>query len=220
MTATQQRTASPRRRQRQRPQARRRGGGGSKLLNALIGLAFAGGAVGIQAMALTADDMATPLTYVGNKGQDVSAGRFSVRVKSVQSAKAIKTKDKTVETDQLFLVIGVEATVPKEPLHIKAPTLLSEDGIKYVASDRIDKGLTLSNNWVQPGWWVAGSFVFEVPASALSGARALFMEDRGLGGALYGDPVQPEAEVDLGIDAAQAGQLATAPHDVYPLGEK
>lgn len=214
MTATQTRTDAPRRRQ---PSRRR---GGSKLLNALLGLAFAGGAVGIQTLALTADDKGSPLTYVGDKGQEVSAGRFSVRVKTVESAKAIRAKDKLVETDQLFLVLGVEASSPGEPLHLKPPTLLTPDGTRYTATDRVDKAVTLANPWIQPGWWSTGSFVFEVPASALVGARAVFLEEKGLGGALYGDPVLPEAEVDLGIDEGLAGQLASSPKDVYPLGEK
>lgn len=217
MTTTQQRPAAAQRRP--RPPGRR-GRGGSAVLNLVIGLAFAGGAIGLQSSALTSDDMNAPLMYAGDKGEVVDAGRFSVKVDSLESAKAIKVKTATVETDQIFLVINVSATVPKQPIHLGLPSLATEDGRTFAATDRVERSATLANPWIQPGWWSTGQYVFEVPASVLQGARAVFEEHVGIVGALYGDPVTPAAIVDLGIDEALAKRLASAPKDVYTLGGK
>jgi hypothetical protein len=213
MTATEQRTVAPRRtgRRTSRP------GRGSVVLHTVVGLVLAAGAVGIQSLQLSGDDMGQPLTYSGVKGEDIDAGRFSVRVQKVSSAKAIKVSDKDVPAEQLFLVVEVAATVPKEPLHLGMPTLVTADGKKYVASDKIDRMKTLANPWIQPGWWTTGRFVFEVPAAALPGAQAVF----GLPvAALYSEPLPPEAQVDLGIDDSTAKQLSSAPAEVFNMDEK
>ncbi|NUO99453.1 MAG: hypothetical protein HOV96_31665 [Nonomuraea sp.] len=214
MTATEQRTAAPRR---TRGRAARRGGRGSVVLHTLVGLVLAAGAVGIQSLELSGDDMGQPLTYVGAKGEDVDAGRFSVRVQNVSSVKAVRVSDKNIPAEQFFLVLEVAATVPKEPVHLGAPTLLTTDGKSFVASDKVDRMKTLAYPWIQPGWWTTGKFVFEVPASALPGARAVF----GLPVAgLYSEPLPPEAQVDLGIDDKTAKQLSSAPAEVLNLDEK
>ncbi|WP_157254762.1 hypothetical protein [Nonomuraea typhae] len=213
MTATDQRSVAPRRSR----QSTRRRAGGSKVIGAIAGLALAAAAVGLQTFGLSADDMAMPLTTVGAKGEEVSAQRFSVRVDGVKSAKTIKSGDKTAVTDGLFLVIEVAATVPAEPIHLNPPILLTEDGRRFDATDKVDKAKTLANPWIQPGWWSSGAFVFEVPAAVLAGAKATFIAPTS---AFYGEPLLPEAEIDLGIDEAAAKQLAAAPQDVYTLGEK
>ncbi|GAA2365114.1 hypothetical protein GCM10010404_19400 [Nonomuraea africana] len=215
MTATEQRRAAPPRQSRRAP----RNGGGSKVLNAVVGLALAGGAIGVQTFMLSGGDLQAPLTYVGAVKEDVDAGRFSARVDSIASARAIDTGDKTIEAgkDQVFLVVQASATVPKEPLHLLPAELLTGDGQRFAATDRIEKTKTLANPWIQPGWWISGPFVFEVPAAALPGARAVFSIPTNM---LYGEPLPPEVEVDLGLDDTEARRLFTAPEDVYQLGDK
>ncbi|GAA2689852.1 hypothetical protein [Nonomuraea recticatena] len=214
MTATDQRRSAPPRQSRRAPR-----GGGSKVLNALLGLALAGGAIGLQTLMLTNEDLAAPLTYTGALKEDVNAGRFSARVDSITSARAIDTGEKTIEAgkDQVFVVIQASATVPKEPLHLEPAELLTGEGQRYAATDRIEKAKTLGNPWIQPGWWASGPFFFEVPASALPGARAVFSIPTNM---FYGEPHLPEVEVDLGLDDAAAQRLFTAPEDVYRLGDK
>ncbi|MFD1930721.1 hypothetical protein ACFSKW_04430 [Nonomuraea mangrovi] len=210
MTATDQRRSAPSRQNR-----RASGKSGSKVLNAVVGLALACGAISLQTLMLTSHELDAPLTYTGAVKDDVDTGRFSARVDAISSARAVDTGDKTIEAGkgQIFLVVHAAATVPKEPLHLQPAELLTSDGKRFSATDRIEKSKTLANPWIQPGWWASGLFVFEVPASALPGARAVFSIP-------ISDPHRPEIEVDLGLDDVAAQRLFTTPKDVYPLGEK
>jgi hypothetical protein len=216
MTATQQRAAAPRS-GRNRRQSGRRGGGGRRALHIVAGLVLAAGAVAVQSLALSKEDMREPLTYSGAKGQDVDAGRFSVRVQKVSSARAVKADGKDIPAEQLFLVVEAAATVPREPAHLAQPSLLAADGKRYAATDKVPAAKTLANPWIQPGWWTTGRFVFEVPPSALPGAQAVFQLPNS---ALYSEPLIPEAQIDLGIDDATAKQLSTAPSELIDLDEK
>ncbi|WP_049569042.1 hypothetical protein [Nonomuraea sp. SBT364] len=209
--------AQPEAPRRSRRQAPRRRGAGTVLLSTLAGLVLAAGAVAVQSLQLSAEEQGAPLTYEGVKGEMVDAGRFSVRVREVTTARTIKYQDDVVPTEQVFLVVEAEATVPKEPVHLAPAVLFTADGKKYTATDKIDKMATLAYPWIQPGWTTSGRFVFEVPASALAGAQAVFHLP--LGG-LYVEPMPPEAQIDLGIDEAAAKQLGSAPADVVDLGEK
>ncbi|MGV9301879.1 MULTISPECIES: hypothetical protein [unclassified Nonomuraea] len=215
MTAVDQHSSVPARQSRR---AARRGGG-SKVLNAVVGLALAGGAIGLQTLMPTYEDLGAPLTYTGAVKDDVDAGRFSARVEAVSSARAIEVGEKKIEAgkDQVFLVVQAAATAPKEPLHLNPAELLTAEDKRFTATDRIEKTKSLAYPWIQPGWWTPGVFVFEVPAAALPGARVVFSIPDG---GLYGEPHLPEAEVDLGLDDAAAQRLFTAPKDVYPLGDK
>ncbi|MGR6912692.1 hypothetical protein ACU635_00360 [[Actinomadura] parvosata] len=215
MTATQERSVAPRGGRSRRQASRRPRGAGA--LHVVVGLLLAAGAVGIQTLDLSGDDQSMPLTYTGAKGENVDAGRFSVRVEKVSSAKTLKADGKTIATDQLFLVVEAAATVPRIPLHLGAAKLLTADGKKFVASDKVSKQDTLAYPWIQPGWWSKGRYVFEVPATALPGAQAVFpLPVAGL----YSEPLPPEAQVDLGIDEATAKQLGSAPAEVFDLDEK
>lgn len=211
MTAVQQQMTAPGRGQRKSG----RRSAGSVVLNTVLGLALAAGAVSLQTLALSPDDMGSRLTYSGAKGQEVNAGRFAVKVKGISTAKQIRTFDKTVPTDEIFLVLDTEATVPKTPLNLASPTLLAADGRRFAGSDKVNS--TLAGVPIQPGWWTPGVLIFEVPVDALAGAKAVIAPQ---GSALYGEPLMPEAQVDLGIDDASAKRLASAPAEVYALGEK
>ena len=194
--------------------ARPRGGGVTRLLGVVLGLALAGGAVWVQSIALDSTAMGAPLTYVGRVGGEVDGGRFSMKVTSVETAALIETPERPVETDQLFLIIGASGTVPAEPLKLPPPTLLTADGLKFRATDRIPATTTLANRWLQPGFWNDGLFIFEIPPSALPGARVIFEIPTS---ALYGDPVMPEIEIDLGLTKSAVDQLTSTPQDVYSL---
>ncbi|MEV6159270.1 hypothetical protein AB0L53_53950 [Nonomuraea sp. NPDC052129] len=194
-----------------RSRARRQGG--SRVLGALVGLVLLGGAVGLQTRNLTPNEMDAPITTVGAKGQEVNTGRFAVRVNSVAVARAVQGASGKVETEQLFLIVQASATSATKPIHLGTPALLTSDGVSYDATDKIEASETLANPWVQPGFWVSGNFVFEIPASALEGARVVFK----LPGSALVEPFEPEAEVDLGLDGPAAAQLKSAPSDVYIL---
>ncbi|WP_113702657.1 hypothetical protein [Nonomuraea lactucae] len=213
MTATQQVSAETPVRRGRRPARGRRDG--SRALNAVLGLLLAGGAVGVQTLALSENDYKAPLTYVGHKGQVVDALRFTVRLDSFSTARAIQTSStKTIETDQVFLVVRASAKSSLKPYHLAQPVLLDGEGRRFSATDRIDSGLTLAAKWAQPGIWVAGPFFFEVPASALAGARVVFAPPAS---ALPVEPYAPEVEIDLGLDEEAARRLAGTPQAVYSL---
>ncbi|NUT44480.1 MAG: hypothetical protein HOV86_31235 [Thermoactinospora sp.] len=219
MTATaqqqQQEAAAPGGRRAARSRRSRKG---PAILNALAGLVLASGAIWIQSMAMSPDEMDMPLTYVGDKGEEVDAGRFSVKVEGVDSARTIRlTRDELVRTDLLFLVVNLSATSKKEPLRFQEPYLLTPDGLRFKATDKVGNILTLSNKYVQPGMRSGGSWVFEVPASALQGSSIIVQAPTS---ALYAEPLIPEVEVDLGIDEALAKQLGSAPKDLYSLEAK
>lgn len=207
MTATQEQTApAPDRTGRRAPRRK-----DSRVLSAVLGLALAAGAIWLQSIALDNNAMEAPLTYVGDRDDTVDGGRFSVKVTSVATAKSIETDQETVETDQVFLVVVAMGTVPSEPLKLSQPTLLTADGLKFQATDRIPATSTLANRWLQPGFWNDGFFFFEVPPAALPDAKVVFEIPNS---PLYGEPLMPEVEIDLGLDQATAKQ---PPKDVHSL---
>ncbi|MEO3797082.1 hypothetical protein ABGB14_43365 [Nonomuraea sp. B10E15] len=215
MTDTQQRSSAPPARRGRR--AGRRPAGTSRLLSALVGLALAGAAIMLQTAYLDEGELNLPLTYVGDKGEDVDAKRFTVRVDSYVSAKSIQNdSNETIGTDHLFLVVNASAKSSLKPYKLGQPVLMTEDGKKFSATDRVDSSQTLSNVWVQPDIWVSGRYFFEVPASALPGARVVFAMPQ----TFIVESYQPEVEVDLGLDEAAARKLAASPQDVFSTAKK
>ncbi|WP_101785742.1 hypothetical protein [Nonomuraea indica] len=197
---------------------RRSGRGGAAVLNTVLGLLLVGGAVGLQSLGLSENDASAPLTYVGGKGQEVDARRFTVRLDSVGAAKAVRvSRTETVETDQVFLIVRASAKSSLRPYHLAQPVLLDAEGRRFAATDRVDSAKTLADKWVQPDIWVSGPFFFEVPASALPDAKVVFALP---GSAMPVEPYAPEAEIDLGLDEQAARRLAASPQDVYSLVEK
>ncbi|MEU6718814.1 hypothetical protein ABZ897_45740 [Nonomuraea sp. NPDC046802] len=215
MTATDPRPSgapSPRRSRR----AARRRGSGSRLLGVAAGLLLLSAAVGVQAIRLTPEELSAPLTYVGAKGDTVDAKRFTVRLNSFTAAKAIKMHTKTVSTDNLFLIVDASAKSSLKPYHLGQPVLLTADGRRFDATDRVDQSATLATKWIQPDIWAGGRFFFEVPASVLPEARVIFR----LPPELLVEQYPPEVEVDLGLTEEGARKLAATPQDVYSTVEK
>ncbi|MEV1167934.1 hypothetical protein [Nonomuraea sp. NPDC049784] len=214
MTVTQQRSAvAPARRGRR---AGRRPGIGAKLLSLAVGLVLLGAAVALQTLHRGEGEITDPLTYTGGKGEIVDAKRFSVRLDSFVAAKSIKLGDQTIGTDNLFLIVNASAMSSLKPYHLAQPVLLTADGKKFAATDRVTETYTLAFRWVQPGLWTSGRFFFEVPPSELPGARVVFRLPSGF----VVEPYQPEAEVDLGLDEEGARKLAASPQDVYSTDKK
>jgi hypothetical protein len=213
VTATQQRSAAAPARGR-RGGRRRDGGESSKALNVIVGLLLIGGAMGVQTLHMTYGEMVAPLTYAGAKGEAVDARRFAVRVDSVSSAKSIQSHTKTIGTDNLFLIVSASAKSSRKPYHLDQPVLVTADGKKFAATDRVDNAVTLAYKWAQPEIWVGGQFFFEVPPSALADAHVVFS----LQGTL--DDYAPEIEIDLGLDEAAARKLSTSPQNVYSVVKK
>ncbi|TXK35678.1 hypothetical protein [Nonomuraea sp. C10] len=211
MTATARRPEAP-----EAPGRRSGRRGGSRLLNAAVGLVLLGAAIGLQSLDLSHNEYSAPLTYLGGKGENVDATRFVVRLNSVTAAKSIRHLSDTLKTDRLFLVVDVSAKSKLKPYKLGPAVLLTTDGKKFSATDRIDSSATASAKWVQPDIWAGGSYFFEVPASVLAGARLVV----GLPPTALVEPYQPEAEIDLALDEAAARKLVGSAQDVYSTAEK
>ncbi|TMR07584.1 hypothetical protein ETD86_51460 [Nonomuraea turkmeniaca] len=215
MTATESRSAVAPTRQSRR--ASRRSGSASRVLSAAAGLLLVGGAMAMQTLDLSDGELSAPLTYTGAKGETVDARRYTVRLDSFAAAKSIQDDDGTIGTDNLFLIVNASAKSSLKPYHLGHPVLVTADDKKFDATDRVDTTDTLANTWVQPDIWVSGRFFFEVPASALPGARVVFRLPPQAG---LQEPYQPEVEVDLGLDEEAARKLAASPQDVYSTVKK
>ncbi|MGI5268829.1 hypothetical protein ACQEUU_06740 [Nonomuraea sp. CA-218870] len=211
MTATERRPGAPGRRA--RPP---RGPGESRLLNAAVGLVLVGAAIGLQSMDLSHNEYTAPLTYTGELGKDIDATRFVVRVNSVTAAKAVQHLSDTVKTDHLFLIVNVSAKSKLQPYKLGPAMLLTADGKKFSTTDRVDSSISITSKWVQPDIWARGPYFFEVPASALPGARVVV----GLPPTALIEPYQPEAEIDLALDEAAARKLAGSAQDVHSTDAK
>jgi hypothetical protein len=167
VTATQQRsTAAPGRRSRR---AGRGPGIGTRLLSGAVGLVLLSGAVWLQTLHMTDDEIDGRITYTGAKGEVVDARRFSLRLDSFLAARSIQSGSQTIGTDNLFLVVNVTAKSSLKPYHLGQPELLTADGKRFDATDRVNNDLTMAMSWVQPDIWKSGRFFFEVPSSELAG---------------------------------------------------
>ncbi|GAA4230558.1 hypothetical protein FHR32_003613 [Streptosporangium album] len=188
----------------------------------LAGVALAAAAVGAQTFAYTRDDRNGPLTWTGDLGEQVAASRISVQAKAVHAARAVETPGlagegpKRATTSGIFLVVDLAAQATWEPQRLAAPELLTEDGRRYVATDKVDETLTITQFFVQPAWWVSGVAVFELPVAELAGARIVVHPERGI----LIEPSAPEVEIDLGLDESTAARLVSEAKDVYTLEKK
>ncbi|MFG1941546.1 hypothetical protein [Nonomuraea sp. NPDC048826] len=211
MTATARRPDAPGRRDRS---SRKRGE--SRLLNAAVGLVLLGAAIGVQSLDLTHNEYTAPLTYVGEQGEDVDTTRLVVRLNSVTAAKSIQHLTKTIKTDQVFLVVDVSAKSKRKPYKLGPATLLTADGRRFSATDRVDDSATVTAEYAQPEIWTRGPYFFEVPPSVLPGSRVVI----GLPPSVLVEPYEPEAEIDLALDEAAARKLTDSAEAVYSTAGK
>ncbi|MEU8192726.1 DUF4352 domain-containing protein [Microbispora amethystogenes] len=201
----------------------RRRGLGRRLAAGVAGVVLAAAAVYAQQnFAMPFEQRASFLTYKGRIGETVATKRFSVKVVSVTAARAVDTKDYSgkvtkVGTSHLFLLIDVTATSAREPMKLSKlspPVLLSEDGRRYLPTDKVDESLTLFNRYIQPGFWTSGTLVFEVPKDAVPGASLVFIPPVS---PLVVDNSAPEAQVDLDLSGAAADRLIAQAEDYHTL---
>ncbi|MFJ2030604.1 hypothetical protein [Streptosporangium sp. NPDC087985] len=187
----------------------------------LSGVALAVAAVGLQTLGLDRQERTAHLTWTGRLGDEVAASRFSARVKAIRAARTIETTDpgdrvQRATTSGIFLIADVGATANREPQKFGPPVLLAGDGRRYTATDKVDSSLTITNPYIQVGWWAESVAVFEIPAEALTGSRIVLAPRNGFAGEAF----LPEVEIDLGLDEAAAQSLISNAKDVYQLASK
>ncbi|WP_169953088.1 DUF4352 domain-containing protein [Microbispora sp. H11081] len=203
-----------------------RRGAGRRIAAGLAGIALAAAAVYLQQNhAMPFEQRVSSITYKGRIGEIVETKRFTVKVQSVAAARAVDTTDYSnkvskVETSNIFLLVDVSATSAREPMRLSSlgpPVLLTEDGRRYRPTDKVADSLTLFNRWIQPGFWVSGLLVFEVPRDAVPGASLVFIPPNS---AIVVDTFAPEAQVDLGLSGAAADRLLSQAEDYHSLVSK
>jgi hypothetical protein len=204
---------SGRRRSRGRPPRTRP----NRFYGAVAGLVLLAAAVGAQNLIPTPVEEERTLTYTGAMKDEVSAHRFAARVDSITAARSLRLPEsldgpKKIPTDHLFLIVKAGATVPRDPINIGA-TLVSGGDDVYAATDKVPSDLTLLDTFIQPGWWTTGLYFFEVPQSALAGARIRMSPPV----EVITESQRPEAEIDLGLDDAGVRDLVAKAADTYDL---
>ncbi|MDH2426959.1 hypothetical protein [Sphaerisporangium sp. TRM90804] len=188
-----------------------------RLVAAVAGLALVAAAVYVRSLTLTPDQLDDPITASGGMSQEVDTDLFSARLERVEFARSVLVK-KEFGTDratpgQVFLVAKVGATAPRRPIQLHSH-LLTADGLRFAASDRVPDTATLAWRWIQPGWWRSGYYFFDVPADKVAGARVVVSKQEHT---LYGDQFYAEAAFDMGLDAAGARRLVGAAKDVFEV---
>ncbi|MEO3808094.1 hypothetical protein ABGB17_03745 [Sphaerisporangium sp. B11E5] len=188
-----------------------------RALAATLGLALTAGAVYVQTFAMTADQQRAPLTVSGGIRQEVGNDQFSARLERVEFVRSVRVKrpysTEEATTDQALLVVKIGATSARRPLRL-APFLVTEDGLRFTATDKVHPSATITERWVQPGWWRSGLCFFEVPPDKIAGARVVVMEKIT---DLYGDQYMPEVSLDLGLDEALVRQGIESAKDGYEV---
>ncbi|WP_406318987.1 hypothetical protein OHA77_16760 [Streptosporangium sp. NBC_01639] len=215
-SATPVRTGTAVRRRAPRPPGRLRRAG-----VLVAGAALAVAAVGLQTLGLDQQARMAHLTWTGGVGEEVAASRFSARVKAVQAARVVESTDpsdkvRRATASGIFLIADVGATARREPQKLAPPVLLTEDGKRYTATDKVPSSLGITEPFIQVGWWAERTAVFEIPAAALAGSRIVLAPKNGF----MGEALLPEVEIDLGLDDAAAQRLISNAKDVYQLASK
>ncbi|RBQ21931.1 hypothetical protein DP939_04470 [Spongiactinospora rosea] len=191
--------------------------GSGRVTSTVAGVALAAVAVTLQFLTLTPEEKAAPLASTGAVREEVATGRYSAKVESVTAATSIEVpdgnKNKVVDGEGLFLVVQASATVPAEPMHIDAE-FAAADGRRFLTTDKVRGAHTLAEPWIQPGWWVKGVFVFEVPREAVAGGSVVVTPDREN---VLIEPYPPAAVIDLGLDEKAAGDLVARAQHPYKL---
>jgi hypothetical protein len=126
----------------------------------------------VALLTLTAPDLETPprqwtAVSVGDRGtlRDKVA-----TVTSVRTASALELRQQVLTSTGVFVVVGVEADALVTPIYFRRVHLETRAGLRY---DPRSEWIEAQPPMLQPGFTVAGSWVFEVPAERVAGARLL-----------------------------------------------
>ena len=130
-------------------------------------------ALGLVALlTLTAPDLETPPRQwtevsVGDRG---TLRDKEVTVTSVRTTSALELRQQVLTSTGVFVVVGVEADALITPIYFRRVHLETRAGSRY---DPRSEWIEAQPPMLQPGFTVTGSWVFEVPAERVAGARLL-----------------------------------------------
>jgi len=169
------------------------------------------------------DKAYAPLMTYGSVGQDVNAGPFSIRVDKVTIAKSVTeaaygnvVPPLRTAPNAIFVVVDGREMATKDGTKLSNVVLRGSDGTQYGLSGKgtSDK---FTDSVAQPGYWIAGAWLFEVPRSAVAGLHLQVgnQTENDVPHETFphlGFEFNPGADVDLGIDGDKAASLiANAP---------
>ncbi len=130
-------------------------------------------ALGLVALlTLTAPDLATPPRQWTNVsvGERGTLRDKEVTVTSVRTTAALELRQQVLTSTGVFVVVGVEADALITPIYFGRVHLETRAGSRY---DPRSEWIEAQPPMLQPGFTVTGSWVFEVPAERVAGARLL-----------------------------------------------
>lgn len=157
------------------------------------------------------DKAYAPLMKYGDVGQDVNAGPFSVRVDKVTIARSVVQAaygdvEPPLRTapNAVFVVVDGREMAATDGTKLEHVVLRGSDGTEYGLSGKgtSDK---FTDSIAQPGYWISGSWLFEVPRSALAGLHLQVgnQTENDVPHEVFphlGFEFSPAADVDLGLD--------------------
>lgn len=167
------------------------------------------------------DKQYAPVAASGSLGEPVDAGTFSLRVDGVVAARTIVPADEAKvtrpkRTSGIFLVVHAAERAKRRAQMLPTAYIRARNGGEYYQTDKLGtiNNQTLDTIAAQPDYWVRGSYVFDLPRSALRGAE-LEVSSRdprevsvpSVRFPAWGFELSPQANVDLRIDAGKARSL-------------
>jgi len=178
-----------------------RSGGISAVASVLVALGL------VAALTTTAPDRTVPARswvrmHVGETG---SIRDLSLRVLDVRVATTVDAGGTPLASTEAFVVVGVEAAAMRDPVSLTGVSLDTSDGHGY--DPRGEWSSAKPPTPAQPGFTVAGTWVFEVPRSRLAGA-ALLVENDGAEFDWYDRGLRVDLEIS---DPAEVGGPVSLP---------
>lgn len=172
-----------------------------------------------------------PLSSSGSVGETVASGPFRLRVDKVTVAGSVSQGayhgyGPPLRPASSAIFVLVDGRIQADSEATKLPTVYLESGDTHFTPS--DKGTQkkFTDAVAEPGYWTAGSWLFEIPRDALAGVRLVVspraMDDNPAPVRVfphYGFELTPQAEVDLGITGAKADSLLAHPAQKAPYKE-
>ena len=165
------------------------------------------------------DQELRPLAVEGERGRPVDAGAFTIEVQRVTTARTVISRSglggvQPLTTGGTWVLVWATATARREPLELLGSYLVTRDGHRYAATERLGGvGRTLDGTTLEPGIARHGAIVFEVPHRRLAGARLSVSDQPPPNRLGY------EARIALGIDDRRAATLVSEAPALVELAE-
>lgn len=158
------------------------------------------------------DKAYAPLMKYGSVGQAVDAGPFSVKVDKVTLSKSVLQSSYDYSPkyalhtgpSTVFVIVSGREMATTDGTKLSNVLLRAPDGTQYAPSSKIYDFEQFAASTAQPGYWITGDWLFEVPRSAVAGLHFQIgnQTERDVPSQTFphlGFEFNPAADVDLGI---------------------